>query len=203
MSKWPHLFLLLSGVGVLIVSGVAPHDRATWAAEVAPAVIGGAVLAAVYRRFRFTTLAYVLAWLFALILMVGGHYTYSRVPIGLWASDLLGLGRNHYDRLGHFFQGFAPAIIAREVLLRTSPLRPGKWLFVIVVAVCLAISACYEFVEWGVAAAFGAGSADFIGTQGDIWDAHWDMLLAMLGAIAAQLTLNRYHTRAVGRLTDN
>jgi len=200
---WIHLALLLSGVAALVWSGIGPHDRATWAAEVAPAVVGWVVLLATYRRFRFTTLAYVLAWWFSLILIVGGHYTYARVPVGLWVRDALDLTRNHYDRVGHFFQGFAPAILAREVLLRTSPLRTGKWLFVIVTAMCLAVSAMYEFIEWWAALAAGGTADKFLALQGDVWDTQWDMFLAGCGAVAAQLLLGRYHSRAVRRLGQN
>ncbi len=198
--KHIHLALLVSGAAALAWSAVDPYDWPTWAGEVAPAVIGGVIFAAVYPKFRFTTLSYVLAWFFSLILIVGGHYTYAHVPLGDWVKDTFDLSRNHYDRLGHFFQGFTPAIIARELLLRTSPLRPGKWLFVIVTFMCLAISAMYELVEWGSTAIFGGGSLDFLGTQGDVWDAQKDMLMALIGAIVAQLVLGRYHTKAIDRL---
>jgi putative membrane protein len=132
--------------------------------------------------------------------MVGGHYTYARVPIGDWLQRLLGLARNDYDRLGHLAQGFIPAILIREILLRTSPLRPGRWLFVIVTAMCLAFSACYEFFEWGAAVAGGHAADAFLGTQGDVWDTQWDMLCALIGAIVAQLTLSRVHDRGLVKL---
>ncbi len=199
-EKLVHLFLLLSGLGVLIWSGINPHDRMTWYAEVAPAVIGAVIFICVYKRFRFTTLAYVLAWWFSLILIVGGHYTYARVPMGNWVKDAFELSRNHYDRMGHFFQGFVPAILAREILLRTSPLRPGKWLIFIVVSICLSISALYEFIEWGTAVFYGDGSDAFLGTQGDPWDAHWDMFLCTLGAAVALLLLSRWHDRGLSKL---
>lgn len=200
--KHVHLALLASGVAALAWSAVNPYDRVTWISEVVPAVIGGVIFAAVYPRFKFTTLTYVLAWFFSLILIVGGHYTYARVPVGYWFEDALNLSRNHYDRLGHFFQGFTPAIIARELLLRTSPLRPGKWLFVIVTFMCLSVAAMYELFEWGYAEVYADGAVDFLGTQGDIWDAQKDMLLAFVGAIIAQLLLGRYHTKAINKLTD-
>ena len=199
-AKYVHLLLLLSAAAVLIWSGIGPYDRATWVAEVLPAVIGWAILVATYRRFRFTTLAYVLAWWFGLILVFGGHWTYPRVPVGEWFRDAFALTRNHYDRFGHFFQGFAPAIIARELLLRTSPLRAGKWLFFLVTAACLAVSAMYEFIEWWSALATGAAAEAFLAHQGDPWDTQWDMFLAGCGAVAAQLFLGRYHSRAVERL---
>ena len=197
-AKCVHLLLLLSAAAVLIWSGIGPYDRATWVAEVLPAVIGWAILVATYRRFRFTTLAYVLAWWFGLILVFGGHWTYPRVPVGEWFRDAFALTRNHYDRFGHFFQGFTPAIIARELLLRTSPLRPGKWLFFLVIAACLAVSAMYEFIEWWSALATGSAAEAFLAHQGD----QWDMFLAGCGAVAAQLLLGRYHTRAVERIAQ-
>lgn len=154
------------------------------------------------RRFPLTRLLYVLIALHALILILGGHYTYAQVPLGYWAQDLFDLARNPYDRLGHFAQGFVPAMIAREILLRTSPLTRSGWLFFIVCCICLAVSACYEFIEWWTAI-IGGGSADaFLGMQGDVWDTQWDMFLALCGAITAQLTLARVHDRALVRLVQ-
>ena len=132
--------------------------------------------------------------------MVGGHYTYERVPARYWFRDAFGLARNDYDRVGHFAQGFVPAILAREILLRRTPLVRGKWLFFLVTCVCLAISACYEFVEWGTAVATGDAATAFLGTQGDPWDTQWDMLTAVIGAITAQLALTRVHDRELDRL---
>jgi putative membrane protein len=193
-------FLLLSGAALLIWSGVGPRDRLTWVMEIAPAVIGGVLLAATARRFPLSTLVYALLWIFALILMVGGHWTYAEVPLGNWLRDALGLSRNHFDRLGHFFQGLAPAMLAREVLLRTSPLRPGKWLFFIVLCIALAISAMYEFVEWFAALSLGQSADMFLGSQGDPWDTQWDMFLAFCGAIVGQLALSRAHGRSLRRV---
>jgi len=152
------------------------------------------------RRFPLTPLVYTLLAVHAIILMVGGHYTYARVPLGFWMQDLLGLARNDYDRLGHFAQGFIPALLVREILLRTSPLRPGRWLFVLVTAVCLAFSACYEFIEWWTALLGGASATDFLGTQGDVWDTQADMFSALVGAIAGQLALSGVHDRALRKL---
>ena len=194
------LLLLALGVGLLVCSGVAPHDRFTWLLEVAPILIGVPILLATYRRFRLTPLAYRLLFVHALVLMVGGHYTYAEVPVGFWVRDAFGLTRNHYDRLGHFAQGFVPAIVMREILLRTSPLGRGKWLFALVTAVCLAVSAFYELVEWWTALATGEAATAFLGTQGDPWDTQWDMLWALVGAITAQLTLGRAHDRQLARL---
>jgi putative membrane protein len=197
--RYPLTLLILVAVA-LVLSGLAPTDRGTWWLEIFPILIGVPILVATYRRFPLTTLVYTLLAIHALILMVGGHYTYARVPLGFWVQDLFGFARNHYDRLGHFAQGFIPAILVREILLRTSPLRRGRWLFVLVTAVCLAFSACYEFIEWG-AAVLGGESADaFLGTQGDVWDTQWDMFFALIGAITAQLTLSKAHDRALQRL---
>jgi len=168
---------------------------------VAPALAGIAVLSATYRRFKFTTLVYVLIWFHAVILAIGGHYTYAEVPLFNWLRDTLNLSRNHYDRVGHFAQGFVPAILAREILLRKSPLKVGKWLFFLVVCVCLAFSAFYEFIEWWVAVATGTASTAFLGTQGDVWDTQWDMFLAMCGAIISQLILGRTHDKALDRMS--
>jgi putative membrane protein len=196
----PPLGLLAVVLAALAVSGVAPHDRATWWAEVMPVLIALPLLAATWRRFPFTPLAYGLIAFFALILIGGGAYTYSRVPVGDWLRDVLDLARNPYDRIGHFFQGVTPAIVARELLLRTSPLRPGKWLFFIVLCVALAISATYELVEWATAIFWGDGSVEFLGTQGDPWDAQWDMFTALVGAALAQLALARLHDRQIAAL---
>lgn len=193
------LLLLLVTIA-LIVSGINPYDRTTWWLEIFPILIAAPILVATARRFPLTTLTYTLLAVHAIILMVGGHYTYARVPLGFWFQNLLGLARNDYDRLGHFAQGFVPAILVREILLRTSPLRPGRWLFVIVTALCLAFSACYEFFEWGAAVAGGHAADAFLGTQGDVWDTQWDMFTALIGAIVAQVTLSRVHDRALARL---
>ncbi len=187
--------LLVFALGWLVVSGIRPYDRATWLMEVAPILIGVPILVATARRFPLTPLLYRLIFVHALILMLGGHYTYARVPPGFWVQDLLGLVRNHYDRLGHFAQGFVPAMIARELLLRRTPLRPGKWLFVVVASVALAVSACYELIEWWAALLGGEAATDFLGTQGDPWDTQWDMFLALIGALSAQLLLARQHDR--------
>ncbi len=164
--------------GVFIWSAISPHDYFTWFLEVAPAIIGLALLACTYQNFRFTTLAYWLMLIHAVILMVGGHYTYAEVPFFNWLRDTLELSRNNYDKVGHFAQGFIPAMIAREMLIRKTPLRPGKWLFFIVVSVCLAISAFYELIEWWVAIASGESAEAFLGTQGYEWDTQSDMAYA-------------------------
>lgn len=180
-------------------SGIGPYDRATWALEVAPVMIGVAVLAATYRRAPLTPLVYRLLAVHALILIVGGHYTYARVPAGFWFQEWLDLGRNHYDRLGHLAQGFVPAMLVREILIRASPVREGAWLFAIVTSICLAFSALYELLEWAVAVVAGGGAVAFLGTQGDPWDAQWDMFFALIGALSAQVLLARVHDRGLGR----
>jgi putative membrane protein len=181
----------------LLWSGVAPRERGTWLMEVAPVLIALPLLWTTRRSFSFTSLAYVLIGVHGLILIVGGAYTYAHVPAGFWVQDWLGLARNPYDRLGHLAQGFVPAIVAREILIRIFRLAPGKFLFFVTLCICLAISAFYELIEWWAALALGAGADEFLGTQGDPWDTQWDMFLALLGAIAAQLALAKWHDRQI------
>jgi len=184
----------------LLLSGIGPYDRLTWWLEVAPVLIAVPVLLATYRRFPLTPLLYGLIALHALILMYGGHYTYARTPLGFWIQDLFDLARNHYDRIGHVAQGFVPAIAAREVLLRRSPLGPRGWLPFLVVCVCMAISVTYEFVEWWTALLAGGAAEDFLATQGDVWDTQWDMFLATCGAITALAVLSPLHDRQLARV---
>jgi putative membrane protein len=198
-AREPAVLLALS-LGLLVLSGIDPHDRLTWLLEVAPILLGVPVLVATQRRFPLTPLSYRLVFLHACILMLGGHYTYAEVPLGFWARDALGLARNHYDRVGHLAQGFIPAILVREILLRRTPLRPGGWLFFLVTCVCLAFSALYELIEWWAAVALEAGATAFLGTQGDPWDTQWDMFLCGVGAVAAQLLFARRHDRELARL---
>ncbi len=197
-SKVIALFAIV--IVALVISGMSPHERLTWFLEVFPILIGIPVVIAIYPRFQFTPLAYWLIFIHCLILMLGGHYTYARVPLGFWVQDLLDLGRNHYDRLGHFAQGFIPAILTREILLRLSPLKSGKWLFFLATSVCLAISAFYEFIEWWAAILGGESAESFLGTQGDVWDTQWDMFLAFIGALTAQMLLSRMHDRQLERM---
>lgn len=187
--------LLLSLVAILVWSGIRPHDRFTWVLEVFPVLIGVPILVWVYPRFRMTRLVYGLLWLHAIILMAGGHYTYAQVPLGFWMEDWFGFARNHYDRIGHFAQGFVPAMLAREILIRKSPLGGSRWLPFLVGCVCLAFSAFYELIEFWTALASGGAATDFLGTQGDVWDTQWDMQLALIGAITALFTLTRVQDR--------
>lgn len=187
---WIFIFSL-----VFIWSGINPRDRFTWFLEVLPALMGLVILAATYKRFTFTKLAYWLILLHAIILMIGGHYTYAEVPLFNWLRDTFDLGRNHYDKVGHFAQGFVPAIIARELLIRKSPVKHGRWLSFMVICICLALSATYEFVEWWVAEFSGTAAEAFLGTQGYAWDTQSDMFFALLGAISALLFLSGTHDR--------
>lgn len=202
MKRYRALILLACLTAALVVSGINPYDRLTWVLEVFPILIGIPVVLAVYPRFQFTPLACWLIFIHCLILMLGGHYTYARVPLGYWMQELLNLSRNHYDRLGHLAQGFVPAMLTREILIRKSPLRPGAWLFFLVTSVCLAISAFYEFIEWWAAIIGGESAESFLGTQGDVWDTQWDMFLAFVGAIIAQLLLSRVHDRQLERMAS-
>ena len=197
-----HLLLLLGVAAVFVWSGWRPADRMTWWLEVSPGLAGLIILAATYRRFRFTTLCYTLIALHISVLCVGGHYTYAHVPLFDWLRPIFGWHRNHYDRLGHFFQGFVPAMITREIFLRLKVLNRTGWLPFLVGSVCLAISALYELVEWITALIGGSGAAAFLGTQGDVWDTQEDMFTALMGAICALLFFSRIQDRAIARLPD-
>lgn len=184
----------------LLLSGIAPYDRATWLMETLPVMIALPLLVKTYRQFRLTDMLYVLIGLHALVLIVGGAYTYARVPVGFDVQNWFGLDRNPYDKLGHLMQGFVPALIAREILLRMRYLTSRRMTAFLCVAIALAISAVYELIEWGAAVAMGQGADEFLGTQGDVWDTQSDMLCAMIGAIVALLGLSRYHDRQMQSL---
>ena len=193
--------VLLTILGAVSVwSAIQPHDRFTWYLEVFPVMIALPILLLTYKRFSFSRLAYGLMLVHAIILLIGGHYTYAEMPLFSWLRDINGWDRNYYDRVGHVAQGFIPAIVAREILLRTSPLRPGKWLFFLVLCIALAISALYEMLEWWVAVASGSDAVPFLATQGDVWDTQWDMFLALLGALAALMLLSGWHDRSMRHL---
>ena len=185
----------------LLASGIAPYDRLTWLMEVLPVLIAAPVLLATCGRLPLTPLVYALIAVHGLILIYGGAYSYARTPLGFWLQEVLGLMRNPYGRIGHLAQGFVPAMVAREVLLRVFAISGRKVLFFLVVCVCLAISAFYELIEWWAALLIGADADEFLATQGDVWDTQWDMFLALVGAILAQLLLNRRHDRQLARIT--
>ena len=195
-----HLALLFLVAVVLFWSGWRPYDRFTWWLEVAPGLAGILILLATYRRFQFTALVYTLIALHICVLCVGGHYTYARVPAFDWLRPIFGWQRNEYDRLGHFLQGFVPALIAREVLLRFKILAREKWLPFLVLSLCLAISAAYELLEWLAATMTGVAANDFIGSQGDVWDTQADMLMALIGAVCALLLFSHLHNRALRKV---
>jgi putative membrane protein len=186
---------------VLLWSAIQPKDYFIWLLEVFPALIGFAVLAVTRKSFPLTRLCYGLILLHCIILMIGGHYTYEAVPLFDWIRDAMQLPRNNYDKLGHFAQGFVPAIIAREILLRNRVLQPGAWLNFIIVCICLALSACYELLEWLVAVFSGESADAFLGTQGYVWDTQSDMAMALAGALIAIATLSAVHDRQLSRLT--
>lgn len=193
-TLWIVIFL-----ATLIWSGINPKDTFTWVLEAGPAIIGGLILAFTYRSFRLTPLLYALILAHCVVLMIGGHYTYAEVP---FFDGLFGAERNNYDKVGHFFQGFVPAIIAREILLRKHVVE-GAWLALFVISICLAFSAFYELLEWWVALASGEGAEAFLGTQGYVWDTQSDMALALLGAICALLALSKVHDRQLQGLNQS
>ncbi len=193
------LFWLLLFFFVLTWSAIRPHDYYTWFLEVLPALSGLVILTTTFRNFRFTRMAYWLMLIHSIILMIGGHYTYAEVPLFNWIRDMFSMSRNNYDKIGHFAQGFIPAIITREILIRKSPVKKGKWLFFMVVCICLALSAFYEFIEWWVAALTGTAAESFLGTQGYVWDTQSDMFMALVGAVAALSILSKPHDRALSR----
>ena len=186
----------------LVVSGISPYDRVTWWMEVLPAIVALVVLFATRRSYPLTPLLYVLIALHCLVLIYGGAYTYARVPLGFWMQDLLDTERNPYDKIGHFMQGFVPAMIAREILLRGGYVRAGRMAAFLFVCVALAVSAVYELIEWWAALSMGQGADEFLGTQGDEWDTQSDMFLAMLGACAALILLSGLHDRQLRRLSS-
>jgi putative membrane protein len=196
-AAWLTIFF-----AVLAWSGWRPHDYPTWWLEVAPAITALVVLAATRKRFPLTALAYWLILLHAVILMVGGHYTYAEVPLGDWVRDLLGGDRNNYDKLGHLAQGFIPAIVVREILVRNHVIARRGWLSLVTVSICLAISALYELIEWWVALLSEEAADSFLGTQGYVWDTQSDMFLALLGASLALLLLGPLHDRQIKELED-
>lgn len=192
--------LAIAVAAALAASGIAPFDRGTWLLEVAPVLIAFPILAATHRRFPLTDLLYVLVALHALVLIVGGAYTYARVPLGGWMQEWLGLSRNPYDRIGHFMQGLVPALAAREILLRNRYLASRPMASFLSICVAMAVSACYELLEWAAAVALGQGADDFLGTQGDPWDTQWDMFMALIGATVAMAGFARLQDARIAAL---
>ena len=199
-ARRSHLILLGLTLIVLAWSGWRPYDRLTWWLEVSPGIAGIILLSATYRRFRLTTLCYILIALHICVLFVGGHYTYARVPVFDWLRPIFGWQRNHYDRLGHLMQGFVPAMIAREVFVRLNILQRKNWMPFLIICVCLAISGFYELLEWWAALLAGALAIDFLGSQGDVWDTQGDIFMALIGATCALLFLSHLHDRALRRI---
>lgn len=193
------LFLASLLVAALIISGLSPYDRATWLMEVAPVLVAVPVLAATYKKFPLTSLAYGLIFVHALILMTGGAYTYARVPLGFWMQDVLDIARNPYDKIGHFAQGFVPVMLAREILMRGGYVHGAKMVAFLSVCFVMAVSSWYELVEWGAALAMGQGADEFLGTQGDPWDTQSDMFFAFIGALTALALLSRLHDRLLSQ----
>ena len=187
---------------ILAVSGIRPYDRLTWLMEVAPVLIAAPILVATWRTYPLTSLLYALIFLHALVLIVGGTHTYARVPFGFWLQDVLGTARNPYDKIGHFMQGFVPAMIAREIFIRGRYVAGRKMTVFLCLCVVLAVSACYELIEWWAALVMGQGADEFLGTQGDPWDTQSDMFMALLGAIVALATLSRLHDRQLSAIPD-
>ena len=194
------LYILLALLLALLVwSGINPKEQFTWFLEVLPAVIGILILLFTFKKFRFTNLVYVLIFFQCAILIIGGHYTYAEVPLFDWIRDVFHQSRNNYDKLGHFAQGFVPAMIARELLIRKKVILKTSWLSFIVVCIALAISAAYELIEWAVSVLSGEGGDSFLGTQGYVWDTQSDMLFALIGAIVALLTLSKIHNNQLSK----
>jgi len=202
MIKIPksHFALLIAVAIVFIWSGINPHDRLTWWLEVFPGIIGIIILATTYRKFQFTTLVYTLIAIHISILCVGGHWTYAHEPVFNWLKEVFHWQRNHYDRLGHFAQGFVPAMVARELFLRLRILNRPRWMPFLIISICLAISASYEFIEWWTALLSGSASTEFLATQGDVWDTQADMFMALIGAVCALVFMSRWQDRQLVQL---
>jgi putative membrane protein len=196
------LILLVILCSLLIVTCISPFDRLTWLMEVSPVLIVLPVLALTYRRFPLTPLLYSLIFVHAIILIIGGAYTYARVPLGFWLEDLFHFSRNNYDRIGHFFQGLVPALAAREVLLRLKFVSNRRMAALLAICVAMAISAWYELLEWGAAVSMGQKANDFLGTQGDPWDTQWDMLMCFIGSLVAMIGLSRIQDRQMKDLAS-
>lgn len=198
-NKYPLTLLLILSI-FFIWSSIKPHDYLTWILEVFPAIAGVGVLISTYNRFRLTNLLYLLITLHSIVLIIGGHYTYAEVPWFNWLRDHHHLNRNYYDRIGHFMQGFVPAMIAREILIRKSPVKSGRWLIFFVICICGSITAIYELFEWLVALLSKTAAESFLGTQGDVWDTQWDMFMAFIGAVSGLIFFSKIHTDQLRQL---
>ncbi len=201
MNKY-YILIILFFIG-LVWSGIKPHDHFTWILEVFPAILGSIVLFGTFRKFRFTYISYFLVLVHCYILFIGGHYTYAEVPLFDWIRDILHQSRNNYDKVGHFAQGFVPAIITREIFIRKQVVKNEKWLSFLIVCVCITISVMYEFLEWFVAIATGESADSFLGTQGYAWDTQSDMLLAFIGSASMIVFLSRIHDKQLDRMKTN
>lgn len=201
-NKKFHLILLVMLLSILIWSVIEPKDLFIWFLEVLPVILGVAVLICIYPKYRFSNFIYVLITIESIILIVGGHYTYAEMPIFNWIRDTFDLSRNYYDRLGHFMQGFIPAMIAREIIIRNKVINKKKYLSFIVICICLAISASYELIEFVVAKLTGNAANAFLGTQGDVWDTQWDMLMALIGSVTSLSLFSRYHDKKLTQLNN-
>lgn len=200
--RYCHGTLLIIFFAVFIWSMLNPKDLFTWFLEVLPAIIGFVIIVSTYGKFKFTTFVYVFILIHTIILMIGGHYTYAEMPLFNWIRDTFSLSRNYYDRLGHLAQGFIPALVCREILIRKSIVKKGKMLSFVVVCICLSISASYELIEWGVAEATGEAADAFLGTQGDVWDTQWDMFMALIGSITALSLFSSVHDKYINLLYE-
>lgn len=200
MSKeYFHKILVVSMSIILILSAINCHDLFTWFLEVLPVIIVEIVLIVTYKKFQFTSFTYVLIWAHAIILIIGGHYTYAEMPLFNWIRDIFHFSRNYYDRVGHFAQGFVPAIVIREVFIRNKIIKNKTWTNFVVISICLAISASYELIEFAVGIITGEAADAFLGTQGDVWDTQWDMTFALIGAIFSTIILSKYHDKLLGK----
>ena len=198
-----HRLMLGIWVAGMVLSGIDPKDRFTWFLEVVPAMVGLVAIIKTYVTFQLTNLVYWLILIHCLILMLGGRYTYAEVPLGFWVQEQFGLARNHYDRLGHFAQGFVPAMIAREIFIRKNVVNTEGWRYFLIVCSCLSFSAFYELIEWWTAISTGEAATAFLGTQGDVWDSQWDMFMALVGANTALLTLAKLHDSQLRSVCEN
>jgi putative membrane protein len=199
MDKTKKAYLIIFFVA-LIISGINPHDYFTWFLEVIPALVALVILVTTYKKFQFSNFIYGLILFHSIVLMIGGHWTYAEVPLGFWIQDVFNFSRNHYDRFGHLMQGFVPALVAREMIIRNNIISNRKWMTFFIIFTILGFSAFYEFFEWGMSLATGESATAFLGTQGDVWDTQWDMFMCLIGSTLAILTMGRFHDKFLKNL---